>query len=395
MHQNLKNAQLTQTVFAGKIQSLTSTTFLFFGKVYESLHELKIFRIIRFFTFVAVLIWISGCSGSEANQSAVNSTVHTDDPFIEYFNATSERVASLPPESKQRREDMLAKLKSTQTYLELVDSAKVGTEYLPMFTFLSSAIQNTYLSEEGEGSRIDAMLYDLIKDQENGFDKLDFVAYAHALTSNEIGGGLPREILEPLMRHEDKYGMYGEPQVLIGKGGNKTEVLHPFHLTFIFAHIESHNDILDAIYHTNKGTMAGWTKEDPSRPYKYPFMVDRSYYNKMLQTNYPNSKHIVSFEVEVSAEQLYHAYNANEIAADNNFKGKKLAVTGKIAGIGNDIMDNSYITLSTGDRMRRIQCYLDKNEVAKLKKGEVVTVIGKCTGLMVNVLIKDGELWIN
>ena len=94
--------------------------------------------------------------------------------------------------------------------------------------------------------------------------------------------------------------------------------------------------------------------------------------------------------VIISASKLYKEYNENEIAADEKYKGKIIEVTGVIRDIGNDIMDNAYITLVGDEYFGDIQCYFnEKSVVAKLSKGKRITVIGSCSGLMINVQINN------
>ena len=94
--------------------------------------------------------------------------------------------------------------------------------------------------------------------------------------------------------------------------------------------------------------------------------------------------------VIITASKLYKEYNANEIAADEKYKGKIIEVTGVIRDIGNDIMDNAYITLVGDEYFGDIQCYFnEKSVVAKLSKGKRITVIGSCSGLMINVQINN------
>ena len=94
--------------------------------------------------------------------------------------------------------------------------------------------------------------------------------------------------------------------------------------------------------------------------------------------------------VTISASKLYKEYNENEIAADEKYKGKIIEVTGVIRDIGNDIMDNAYITLVGNEYFGDIQCYFnEKSVVAKLSKGKKITVIGSCSGLMINVQINN------
>ena len=94
--------------------------------------------------------------------------------------------------------------------------------------------------------------------------------------------------------------------------------------------------------------------------------------------------------VTISASKLYKEYNENEIAADEKYKGKIIEVTGVIRDIRNDIMDNAYITLVGNEYFGDIQCYFnEKSVVAKLSKGKRITVIGSCSGLMINVQINN------
>ena len=94
--------------------------------------------------------------------------------------------------------------------------------------------------------------------------------------------------------------------------------------------------------------------------------------------------------ITISASKLYKEYNENEIAADEKYKGKIIEVTGVIRDIGNDIMDNAYITLVGNEYFGDIQCYFnEKSVVAKLSKGKRITVIGSCSGLMMNVQINN------
>ena len=94
--------------------------------------------------------------------------------------------------------------------------------------------------------------------------------------------------------------------------------------------------------------------------------------------------------VIITASKLYKEYNENEIAADEKYKGKIIEVTGVIRDIGNDIMDNAYITLVGNEYFGDIQCYFnEKSVVAKLSKGKRITVMGSCSGLMINVQVND------
>ena len=92
----------------------------------------------------------------------------------------------------------------------------------------------------------------------------------------------------------------------------------------------------------------------------------------------------------IQAKDLYNAYQANEVSADNDFKDKNFYVEGVVGDIGKDILDDIYVTLKTGDYIGSVQCYIDDaNVAANLQKGQRITVYGECNGLMMNVLMKD------
>jgi hypothetical protein len=99
-------------------------------------------------------------------------------------------------------------------------------------------------------------------------------------------------------------------------------------------------------------------------------------------------------EASVSAQQLYNQYEANEVEADNRYKGKVISVTGVIGDIGKDITDNAYVLLSSGDLfgMFGVQCFFDESEeqnFGSLRTGQQLTIKGRCDGKFGNVFLKD------
>ena len=94
-------------------------------------------------------------------------------------------------------------------------------------------------------------------------------------------------------------------------------------------------------------------------------------------------------DIEVSARKLFADYQANEIAADETYNGKVLQVSGTIRDIGNDLLDNAYISIAGDQYFGDVQCFIaDKAVVAKLRKGSFVTVKGECDGLLMNVILQ-------
>jgi hypothetical protein len=95
-----------------------------------------------------------------------------------------------------------------------------------------------------------------------------------------------------------------------------------------------------------------------------------------------------------SPADLVDAYDANEVAADRRFKGELVAVRGRIRNVGRDLLNTPYVSLTTGEKLsfRGVQCFFaeaDADNLVHLRKGETVTILGTCDGLMGNVLLKD------
>lgn len=98
--------------------------------------------------------------------------------------------------------------------------------------------------------------------------------------------------------------------------------------------------------------------------------------------------------IEIDAEKLISIYASNEVSADSKYKGKILKITGFVHDIGKDFTDNSYITLGNKE-LRSVQCFFNKkheNEIGEISKSQYVTIIGKCDGLMMNVLINNSQI---
>lgn len=96
--------------------------------------------------------------------------------------------------------------------------------------------------------------------------------------------------------------------------------------------------------------------------------------------------------VSVTASQMVADYEANEVGADSKYKNKVVSVSGTIEGIGKDVMDTPYVSLETGNAVRKVQCMFaesDQPALSALSKGVEITIIGKCNGLMMNVLLED------
>lgn len=100
--------------------------------------------------------------------------------------------------------------------------------------------------------------------------------------------------------------------------------------------------------------------------------------------------------IQATPSELVKAYEENTVAADELYKGKQIKVTGKVADISTDMLDNPYITMQGGNQFMPPQFSFDKEhkaDLAKLKKGKSITVI--CTGggdIAKTPMLKDCKL---
>lgn len=103
--------------------------------------------------------------------------------------------------------------------------------------------------------------------------------------------------------------------------------------------------------------------------------------------------------IEISAFDLWAAYDENEVNADNLYGSKILSVTGSVTEIGKDIVtDTPYVLLKAGDTygIYSVQCYfqntMEADKLVSLKDGDTITLTGKCTGRTLNVILSNCSL---
>lgn len=100
-------------------------------------------------------------------------------------------------------------------------------------------------------------------------------------------------------------------------------------------------------------------------------------------------------ENSVSATNLYEVYKANEVAADEKLKGKRLVVYGKINAIEKNIADQPSISFEAGT-LSYVNCRFPKDKIdqlTSLQRGQMIAVEGMCNGMMLTtVFLHDCEL---
>lgn len=94
--------------------------------------------------------------------------------------------------------------------------------------------------------------------------------------------------------------------------------------------------------------------------------------------------------INITAEQLYAEYQANEVAGDQKFKDRILTVTGTIRTIGKTIGDLPYISLATGKWSNQVMIHFPSkvvdHKLATYKQGDQLTATGVCKGMTVGIV---------
>lgn len=100
--------------------------------------------------------------------------------------------------------------------------------------------------------------------------------------------------------------------------------------------------------------------------------------------------------IVVTAVKLSEDYKANEVAADAKYKDNPVKVSGIIYSISKDILDNPFVSLQ-GDQygVNNVHCTFPRNdepELAKISKGQQITLQGSVSGKMMDVIVNDCQI---
>jgi hypothetical protein len=94
-------------------------------------------------------------------------------------------------------------------------------------------------------------------------------------------------------------------------------------------------------------------------------------------------------EITIDAKALTKAYDENELAADEKYSGKTIAVTGKISNIA-DTLGNVTVQLDGINFTKNVMCSFaaaEKGSVTALKKGQTVTLVGTGDGMTMGLYV--------
>jgi hypothetical protein len=125
----------------------------------------------------------------------------------------------------------------------------------------------------------------------------------------------------------------------------------------------------------------------------------RSVSRANLGNRKPNNSQIRSAAevIEVSAVDLFRAYQNNRVDADRAYKGKTLIVTGSVFGVQKLEMHGSdAVLIHLGEGKPMVTCAIVNaadDMIDNLKKGDHLRVRGGCDGLLsVSVALHDCKI---
>ncbi|CAM1357177.1 OB-fold protein [Tenacibaculum halocynthiae] len=359
-------------------------------------------KTLRYGAYLLIFI-ISGSFINSKNNSSTTSTNSfisriNSSKYSDYNQKTLKNVKQLPDRFKQLRENTLSNLESTQTYKTLVTDKVVSIEYLPLLTLLNNGTRAIYKDSKGEEAfTLEEPLVNQVEKSENGSDKMKFVISTIQLaTPNK--GGIPAEVVEVFDRYKKKYSLFGKPSKVYNSETNQSESIEKaYDMTGVFTLLQPNNEtFLNKLYEANN-SVSSWFPLKNNQTHSFPFISTLKGYTKHVRKVYPKSSYVLNVDAELTANQLYRAYNENEIAADKKYKSKKLAITGIVSDIS-EVWGKVSVDLKVGSRydFTTIKCSInDKNVVAALRKEQRITVIGICDGLTANLYIglNDCKIW--
>lgn len=315
--------------------------------------------------------------------------------YDDYISQVERDVSKLSHNRKQQCEKWLSELKVNPVYKALVNSSTVSQEYLPVLTAINDAIKNTYINDNGEDVfAIEEPIIKSVESSEAGETKMGFVIPVSCLAL-KMNGGLPKEIVTVFERYRTKYRFFGtKGDIVIDDAGNREKITSNYNLCYAFALFNPKDEkALDAIYESVKNGINHWNGAD--KEYENAFMVTRKAYMQHLSEVYPDSPYLIKADFEITPEKLYSDYEVNEVAADEKYKGRTVALTGIINDIGKDVLDKPYISFEI-DYLKSVTCYFsddDVKQIAPLEKGQTIIITGNCRGLnLTNVVMVDCKI---
>jgi len=382
---------LSFVLFVLLVIGLISPKLLSFIKISPTRKKVLIFVGIPFL-IISILGGITGKTSlalPHKNESA-NSADNADSAEIAikyktYISNSDSLVSHLSKEQRANRDAIYSRLKASRMYKKLIDSSQTSMEYMPFLNVIANGI--SHISKLGFS--MDKDIVTRVKDEQ------DFFASTLALLEPANGGSVPFEIIELFERYKNKYRIYAEKGMWSDANGNQSTIEYDYDLSPFFAMIDPKNpDVLNSVYEAKQKGLSNWCKANttnttnPLNPL-YPYLFSKAEYMAYIKDVYPESPYLLKIDAEITASDLYRAYSSNEVAADEKYKSKKLAVTGVIENISKDALNDPFISLEIG-YLKTVNCYFsdkDTKVISQLSKGQNITIVGECNGLKGSIVM--------
>lgn len=100
----------------------------------------------------------------------------------------------------------------------------------------------------------------------------------------------------------------------------------------------------------------------------------------------------LAVDIQISASDLFNQYQADETSANNNYLDKTIEVTGTVRELVTGDSGELQLVLESDDMLFGIICQFEGDASAQLNNlsaGNQVVVKGICTGLLMDVVLKN------
>lgn len=302
--------------------------------------------------------------------------------FSEYIRDQHNREIALDSAGKIIRKQIIRGLTLNPVYKDLVLNKVIDQKYLILLQISGEGM--VYSATDGT--------FSITEQAEKRSSKIpDGLKFSIDVIRLEMFGGLTKEVLDIFSRYKDTYGItHSEGDMIYNFDGTlKLKIEKDFTLIQSLAVINSKDPkVLDDYYEAIQRGAISWNHNQDIR-YMNAHLTDKYVFNDYLKEHHTESEYFTNYKIKISAKSLFNEYDQNEVVADDNYKGKKIAVTGTIKDIGVDILDHAYITMYTQQFGVVQSSFAEKDAVRKLKKGESLTVVGECLGKTLGNVIID------
>lgn len=104
----------------------------------------------------------------------------------------------------------------------------------------------------------------------------------------------------------------------------------------------------------------------------------------------PQDLHKVTADFIISSSELQKAFEDDEKAASEKYISKVLDVTGEVISIIGSEKNSANVTLQTGSELSKVICTFNSiTDLSVFTLGKPVTIRGKCSGFLMDVLLNE------